>query len=78
MTENATPQPAVTEPKAGYKTSEFWVITVASLYTLAMASGLIPHEKELSDVIQAIAVLLAAWGYGAFRTALKASAVKKP
>lgn len=64
------PQPAtVEEVKPGYKTTEFWLTSVASLLGLLFASGIIAPEGTdgLSKAFALIATALTAMGYSVSR-----------
>lgn len=66
MTET-TPTP----PKAGFKTTEFWLSCAAVLIGAVTASGVIPAGSVWERVIGLVVAGLAALGYTGARLALK-------
>ena len=55
----------------GIKTSEFWVTLVATLFNMLLVMGVIPHAPEVSSAVEAVCVMLSAFGYTAFRAFVK-------
>ena len=74
------PQPPVKKEevnKPGWKTSEFWLATMAVLGTQLLNSGVLGDESSPgTKVVSAIVTFLAAAGYGASRTFLKGKFTK--
>jgi hypothetical protein len=60
-----------TSPKPGYKTTEFWLAFAASLIGAAFASGIIPTDSSLEQVLGLAATVLASLGYTVSRTLVK-------
>lgn len=72
-TVEVTPPAAVPPPKAGYKTSEFWLSAAATFVGLVVASGIIPEQGPYERVVGLVVGLLGALGYSIPRTALKST-----
>lgn len=64
-----TPNPV--PPKAGYKTTEFWLSAAVTLIGLLAASGVIPVDSPWAKAIGFASAALAAMGYTASRGAVK-------
>jgi hypothetical protein len=62
-----------TEPKPGYKTTEFWLMVVADLAGLATLSGAFETGSTWGKVIGLGVTILASLGYTAARTKVKAN-----
>lgn len=62
-------------PKAGAKTSEFWLKVAAGLLTLGYSTGLIPTTGQAAGIFAMGATMLGAVGYTVCRTYLKAKTV---
>ena len=64
--------------KSGYKTTEFWLATVATVCGILYASGVITPEgvSGVEKAVAFIAAALASFGYSHSRGAVKASAPK--
>lgn len=58
-------------PKAGYKTTEFWLSLAAVAIGAVTASGVIPADSVWERVIGLVVAGLAALGYTGSRLALK-------
>jgi len=58
--------------KPGIQTSEFWISAVAVIMPLILSLNVIPHQTEVMNAVYAICTLLAALGFTAARTILKA------
>ena len=63
--------------KPGWKTSEFWLGTLAALVVAFLASGVLPPEHIAIKIAGMVATTLAALGYGAMRTAGKIKEMKE-
>ena len=61
--------------KPGYKTTEFWLATVATLCGVLYASGIITPEgtEPVEKAVEFIAAALASLGYSQARGATKAA-----
>lgn len=59
------------DPKPGYKTTEFWLSTAACLVGAVVASGVVPSESAGERVLGLIIAVLSALGYTGSRLALK-------
>jgi hypothetical protein len=53
--------------KPGYKTTEFWLSTVAILIGLAYGSGLISDGSQADKIVGFIAAALSSFGYSVSR-----------
>jgi len=64
--------------KPGYKTTEFWLTTLAVIVGLVMSSGILEETETIWDnkIVGLIVSILAALGYTAARAVTKMSAVK--
>ena len=64
------------ELKAGWKSSEFWMLAIAQLCALAYASGAIAPEGTSTGerIVALVAGILASLGYNHGRATLKAAA----
>lgn len=70
MAEDVTPT-----TKPGYKTTEFWLATVATLCGLAFASGALADETSLVfKIVSLVASVLTSLGYAVVRSKAKAEA----
>lgn len=58
--------------KPGYRTTEFWLASAATLLGIVMASGLIQPDTIWDRIAGAIAATLAAMGYSYSRGLTKA------
>ena len=58
--------------KPGYKTTEFWLSTVATLVGLAIGSGVIPTSGTWPQVVSLVCAFLGALGYTISRGNVKA------
>jgi len=71
-----------TEPKPsqkpGWKTTEFWLSTVATVVGLALASGAVPETGTPATIAGAVVAILAALGYTVTRGGVKKAAEKTP
>ena len=62
------------EPKAGSKTTEFWLSVVATLLGLVMTSGAldtVPENSWITKLIGGAVTVLAALGYSVARAKVK-------
>lgn len=57
----------VKEAKPGYKTSEFWLTTLATLVSIALASGAVGEGTQAEKVIGYIVMGLNVAGYSVSR-----------
>ena len=64
-------QAPTSEPKTGYKTTEFWLSFAAMIVGAALASGVFPTESGAERVLGLAATVLASLGYTASRTMVK-------
>jgi hypothetical protein len=67
MTDTPTPNPQ----KAGFRTSEFWLSTIATLAGILLASGALTEGGTAAQITGGILAVLASLGYTASRTSLK-------
>lgn len=70
MSEETTPV------KPGFKTTEFWLSTLALLLGLALASGAVPDGGLAAQIIGGVMSVLASLGYTASRTKVKSGGGK--
>jgi len=63
------------EAKAGWRCTEFWLSTAATLVGLVMASGVLPEQTDNLWVrlIGGVVAVLAALGYTASRAKVKSA-----
>ena len=68
----------IEEPKVrpGYKTTEFWLSTVATVCGILMASGVIVEGSQAATIVGGILAALSTIGYSAARAKDKAAAEK--
>jgi hypothetical protein len=57
--------------KPGYKTTEFWLSTVAALVGIVMASGLVADDSAVTQILGAVMAVLSGMGYTAARGVVK-------
>jgi hypothetical protein len=57
--------------KPGWKTSEFWLSSLATVGGILLASGAVAEGTAAAQVVGGIVAVLASLGYTASRTALK-------
>ena len=62
---------APTQQKPGYKSTEFWLSSVATLLGIALASGLVPDGGTAAQLVGGALSMLASLGYTASRTQVK-------
>lgn len=62
--------------KSGYKTTEFWISLVPQILGAVVASGLVPAQSPLAQVVGLVASLLGGLGYTAQRGIVKTAAHK--
>lgn len=60
--------------KPGWKTSEFWLTSAATVVGALLASGAIPDESGFGKALGAAAMVLGALGYSVVRSLVKAKA----
>ncbi len=63
--------PVKPDPKPGFKTSEFWLASIATLLGIVLASGAIPEGGMIAQFCGGILSVLASLGYTASRTSVK-------
>ena len=63
-----TPTPTA---KPGWKTSEFWLSSLATVGGILLASGAVAEGTAAAQVVGGILALLASLGYTASRTSIK-------
>ncbi len=59
------------EVKPGYKTTEFWLSTIAVLIGALLASGVVTEGSLTARIVGGVVAVLAALGYGINRTITK-------
>ena len=62
--------------KPGYKTSEFWLASAASLIGLLLASDVIPADGQAMKMIGLASMFLSSMGYSVSRGLAKKGEVK--
>jgi hypothetical protein len=60
-----------TAPKAGYKTSEFWLSVAAMAVGAAFASGVFPTDSGVDRILGLAATVLTTLGYTVSRSLVK-------
>ncbi len=65
--------PKTTDPakKAGYRTTEFWLSSLAMVLGVVLASGAIPEGGMAGQIVGGVLSVLASLGYTASRTQVK-------
>jgi len=58
-------------PKAGVKTTEFWLSTVATIFGILMASGIFTGDSMVGKIVGGAMAVLATMGYSASRAGVK-------
>ncbi len=68
--------PETTDPakKPGFKTTEFWLSSLAMILGVVLASGAIPEGGIAGQVVGGVLSVLASLGYTASRTQVKGKA----
>ena len=66
MTDQAQPK-----KRPGFKTSEFWLSSTATILGIALASGLIADGGTAAQIVGGALSILASLGYTASRTQVK-------
>jgi hypothetical protein len=59
------------EPKAGYRTTEFWLSAAASVVGLLFAADIFPSDSAGEKFLGLAAMVLASLGYTVSRTMVK-------
>lgn len=59
------------QPKKGYKTSEFWLTVGAFVLSALFASDVIPTESHIDKVAAIVGTLLTSMGYTVSRSIVK-------
>ncbi len=67
----ATPAAAPKEVKPGYRSTEFWLASIATVLGIVLASGAVPEGGLVGQIIGGVLALLANLGYTASRTQVK-------
>jgi hypothetical protein len=57
--------------KPGWKTSEFWLSSVAVAIGAALALGLVPSDSVYEKIAGVAMAILASWGYTSARSTAK-------
>jgi hypothetical protein len=57
--------------KPGYKTTEFWLATIATICGIIMSSGVVHDGSQTERIIGGVMATLAALGYTAARAKTK-------
>lgn len=65
------PEPTATPPKAGFRTSEFWLKVAAFVLTTLLASGAIPTNSATAQWIAMVSTMIGSMVYTASRTSIK-------
>jgi uncharacterized protein (UPF0212 family) len=63
--------PTNNEPKAGYKTTEFWLAAAASIVGLLFAADIFPAESQGEKLLGLAGMVLTSLGYTVSRTMVK-------
>ena len=65
--------PETTDPakKPGFKTTEFWLSSIAMILGVVLASGAIPEGGMAGQIVGGVLSVLASLGYTASRTQVK-------
>jgi hypothetical protein len=65
--------PETTDPakKPGFKTTEFWLSSLAMILGVVLASGAIPEGGMAGQIVGGVLSVLASLGYTASRTQVK-------
>ncbi len=73
MTDPIVPVPVDLTPdvKPGFKTTEFWLSTIAMLLGVVMASGAVHTGGMVAQIVGGALSVLASLGYTASRTQIK-------
>jgi hypothetical protein len=58
-------------PKPGFKTTEFWLSTLAMVLGVVLASGALPEGGLAGQIVGGVLSVLASLGYTASRTQVK-------
>jgi len=62
-----------TQPKAGFKTTEFWFSTVAAVLGILFASGAVAEGSSIDKMMGLVTTVLAGLGYTVSRGMAKKS-----
>jgi hypothetical protein len=75
MNANSTSQKLPTDqkekPSPGYRTTEFWLSTLAMVLGVVLASGALPEGGLAGQIVGGVLSVLASLGYTASRTQVK-------
>jgi hypothetical protein len=74
VTQRSTVQGESAPPRAGIRTSEFWLSSIATVLGIVLASGAIPEGGMVGQIIGGALSVLASLGYTASRTQVKGRA----
>jgi hypothetical protein len=67
---------SATEPKPGYRSTEFWLSAIAAVVGLIISSGALEAGSTAAQIVGVVASALVAMGYTAARGRVKADAEK--
>ncbi len=70
-TPTSIPTTTASAPKPGFKSSEFWLSTIATVGGILLASGALADGSAAAQITGGILAVLASLGYTASRTSLK-------
>lgn len=70
-TDAPAPAAPAQPPKPGYKSTEFWLSSIATILGIVLASGAVPEGGMVGQIIGGVLALLANLGYTASRTQVK-------
>lgn len=73
MADEVTEVPAPAPAKPGWKTTEFWLTTIAAVLGAILGSGIVPEVGIWAQIAGVVTTLLATLGYQVSRTKVKAS-----
>lgn len=74
MGDEATVPAASTDPKPGYKTTEFYLTLIGNLVGILLLAGVFPVDSALGKVLGAASLVLSNLGYGISRAMVKSAA----
>lgn len=72
------PGPTTPPPKPGFQTSEFWLKVAAFALTTLLASGAIPTNGQLAQIVAMASTMLGSIIYTASRTSVKNASQEGP
>ena len=71
MSDTPTAPTTAGSPKPGFRSSEFWLSTIATIGGILLASGALADGSAPAQITGGILAVLASLGYTASRTSLK-------